>query len=78
MPRKGGPGATASDLLVVNKTDLATHVRADLRVMARDAERMRRGGLVLFTRLVAVTGASEVAAWVLDQAHRRGVRAVSR
>jgi|GEM_PF-6456529 len=43
VPRKGGPGITRSDLLIVNKTDLAPHVGASLEVMARDAERMREG-----------------------------------
>lgn len=50
VPRKGGPGVTQSDLLVVNKTDLAPHVGASLEVMARDAERMRQGGPVVFAR----------------------------
>src|SRR5215831_17133600 len=44
VPRKGGPGITQSDLLVINKTDLAPHVGADLEVMARDARRMRGAG----------------------------------
>ena len=43
IPRKGGPGITRSDLLVINKTDLAPHVGADLSVMERDAARMRQG-----------------------------------
>ncbi|MDF2694114.1 MAG: Urease accessory protein UreG [Labilithrix sp.] len=50
VPRKGGPGVTQSDLLVVNKTDLAPHVGASLEIMARDAERMRQGGPVVFAR----------------------------
>jgi urease accessory protein len=50
VPRKGGPGVTQSDLLVVNKIDLAPHVGASLDVMARDAERMRQGGPVVFAR----------------------------
>lgn len=50
VPRKGGPGVTESDLLVVNKTDLAPHVGADLGVMARDAARIRQDGPVLFAR----------------------------
>jgi urease accessory protein len=48
VPRKGGPGITQSDLLVVNKIDLAAAVGADLEVMRRDAERMRGGGPTLF------------------------------
>jgi urease accessory protein len=50
VPRKGGPGVTQSDLLVINKTDLAPHVGASLDVMARDAERVRQGGPVVFAR----------------------------
>jgi urease accessory protein len=50
VPRKGGPGVTQSDLLVVNKIDLAAHVGADLEVMRKDAERMRQGGPVVFAR----------------------------
>lgn len=73
VPRKGGPGVTAADLLVINKTDLATLVRADLSVMDRDAK-ARRGALpMLFTSLVSAEGATEVAAWVraqLAQWHR--------
>jgi urease accessory protein len=64
VPRKGGPGVTGSDLLVINKTDLAPHVGADLAVMSRDAERVRRGGAVLFTSLTESPGAPEVGAWL--------------
>ena len=49
MPRKGGPGVSQSDLLVINKTDLAPHVGASLEVMRRDAATMRDGGPTLFT-----------------------------
>ncbi|MGB3615919.1 MAG: urease accessory protein UreG [Elainellaceae cyanobacterium] len=51
IPRKGGPGITKSDLLVINKIDLAPMVGADLKVMARDAERMRGDRPFLFTML---------------------------
>ena len=64
VPRKGGPGVTRSDLLVINKTDLAPLVGADLSVMARDAAAVRDGRPVLFTSLVRDPLASEVAAWV--------------
>lgn len=64
VPRKGGPGVTSSDLLVINKTDLADRVGADLAVMARDADRMRRGAPVLFTSLVEQPGAPDVGAWL--------------
>ena len=65
VPRKGGPGVTTADLLVINKTDLAPLVNADLGVMDRDA-RARRGELpIAFTSLVDPTGAAAVADWVL-------------
>ena len=66
VPRKGGPGVTSSDLLVVNKTDLADRVGADLGVMARDAARMRGAGPVLFTSLTDDPSAHDVAAWLED------------
>ena len=65
VPRKGGPGVTQSDLLVVNKTDLAPHVGASLDVMARDAERMRQGGPVVFTRCNVGDGVDAVIEHVL-------------
>lgn len=65
VPRKGGPGVTQSDLLVVNKTDLAPHVGASLEVMARDAERMRQGGPVVFTRCNVGDRVDDVIAYVL-------------
>lgn len=64
VPRKGGPGVTRSDLLVINKTDLAAFVGADLGVMARDAAAVRSERPTLFTSLVADPAASEIAAWV--------------
>jgi urease accessory protein len=64
VPRKGGPGITRSDLLVINKTDLAPMVGADLSVMARDAAAVRGERPTLFTSLTADPAASEVAAWV--------------
>ena len=64
VPRKGGPGVTRSDLLVINKTDLAPLVGADLSVMARDAAAVRDGRPVLFTSLAADPAAADVAAWV--------------
>jgi urease accessory protein len=50
VPRKGGPGITQSDLLVINKTDLADHVGASLEVMARDARAMRGDGPFVFAQ----------------------------
>ncbi len=64
VPRKGGPGVTRSDLLVINKTDLAALVGADLSVMARDAAAVRGDRPTVFTSLVADPAATEVAAWV--------------
>jgi urease accessory protein len=67
VPRKGGPGVTSSDLLVINKTDLAPLVGADLGVMAHDAAAMRDGRPVLFTSLLEDPTASDVARWVFGQ-----------
>jgi urease accessory protein len=65
VPRKGGPGVTTADLLVINKTDLAPMVHADLGVMDRDAKARRGERPIAFTSLVEPEGAAEVAAWVL-------------
>jgi urease accessory protein len=66
VPRKGGPGVTGADLLVINKTDLAPLVGADLSVMERDAA-ARRGPLpTVFLSLVEDRGATPVAAWIRD------------
>jgi urease accessory protein len=67
VPRKGGPGVTTADLLVVNKTDLAPLVGADLEVMRHDAI-ARRGPLPIeFTSLVDAQGAAAVATWVRER-----------
>jgi urease accessory protein len=60
IPRKGGPGITQSDLLVINKTDLALLVGADLGVMERDARRMRGDGPFLFTQVTSGVGVGEI------------------
>jgi urease accessory protein len=60
IPRKGGPGITQSDLLVINKTDLAPLVRADLGVMERDARRMRSEGPFVFARALTGVGLDEI------------------
>jgi len=65
VPRKGGPGITQSDLLVINKTDLAPLVGADLDVMARDAAAMRQGGPVVFARCKDGTGLDAIVEHVL-------------
>jgi len=64
VPRKGGPGVTRSDLLVINKTDLAGLVGADLAVMVRDAAAVRGGLPTLLISLAADPSAAEVADWV--------------
>src|SRR5262245_891938 len=64
IPRKGGPGITRSDLLVINKIDLAPHVGADLSVMDRDSRRMRGDLPFLFTNLLSGEGLDCVASWV--------------
>lgn len=64
VPRKGGPGVTRSDLLVINKIDLAPHVGASLDVMARDARRMRGDRPFVFTNLKSGAGLKEVVAWI--------------
>ncbi len=65
VPRKGGPGITQSDLLVINKTDLAPHVGASLDVMARDARAMRGGGPFVFAQVVHGVGVGEIVEAVL-------------
>ncbi|MFI9270891.1 urease accessory protein UreG [Kitasatospora sp. NPDC052896] len=67
IPRKGGPGVSGSDLLVVNKTDLAPLVGADLAVMARDAEAQRGQRPTVFCSLVRPDGVAPVAAWVRER-----------
>jgi urease accessory protein len=64
IPRKGGPGITRSDLLVINKIDLAPHVDADLSAMERDSKRMRGEGPFIFTNLLTGVGLTDVVEWV--------------
>lgn len=66
IPRKGGPAITRSDILVINKTDLAPYVGADLGVMERDATRMRAGRPFVFTNLRARDGVARVETLVRD------------
>jgi urease accessory protein len=66
VPRKGGPGITQSDLLVINKTDLAPHVGADLGVMERDAAKMRGTGPTIFAQVTHGVGVADIARHVVD------------
>jgi urease accessory protein len=82
IPRKGGPGITRSDLLLINKIDLAPYVGADLQVMERDAKRMRGARPFLFTNLRHGTGLPAVLAWLCSHidtalAHHRDSNARS-
>ena len=67
IPRKGGPGITRSDLLVINKIDLAPLVGADLSVMDRDARKMRGTRPFIFTNLKALQGVSDIADFIVAQ-----------
>ena len=64
IPRKGGPGITKSDLFVINKTDLAPYVGANLDVMEQDTQRMRRQRPYVMTNLKTHTGVAEVVAFI--------------
>ena len=64
IPRKGGPGITKSDLLVINKTDLAPHVGASLEVMERDAKRMRGDRPFVFAEARNGSGVDEIASFI--------------
>ncbi|XP_063965230.1 uncharacterized protein LOC135156596 [Lytechinus pictus] len=65
VPRKGGPGITQSDLLVINKTDLAEAVGSDLGVMRRDADLMRQKGPTIFSQAKHMMGVEEIANHIL-------------
>ena len=64
IPRKGGPGITRSDLLVINKIDIAPNVQADLSVMEHDAKKMRKGNPFIFTNLMKLQGLDEIIGWI--------------
>jgi urease accessory protein len=79
IPRKGGPGITRSDILVINKIDLAPLVGADLSVMDRDARRMRGVRPFIFSNLKIDKGVTEISDFILEQgglATRESRRAV--
>ncbi len=64
IPRKGGPGITKSDLFIINKTDLAPHVGADLGIMEADTQRMRKQRPYVMTNLKTLTGLSDVVSFI--------------
>ncbi|MCH4904403.1 urease accessory protein UreG [Cylindrospermopsis raciborskii CHAB3438] len=67
IPRKGGPGITKSDLLVINKTDLAPYVGADLNVMEQDTKRMRGEQPFIFTNLKVQAGLADVIDFIISR-----------
>ncbi len=67
VPRKGGPGVTRSDLLIINKIDLAPYVGASLEVMDRDAKLMRGDRPFVFSDLKAGTGVDQIIAWIQSE-----------
>ena len=72
IPSKGGPGITRSDLLVINKIDLAPYVGASLDVMERDARRMRGARPFVFSNLRTGQGVDEIAAFIEEKGGLRG------
>lgn len=78
VPRKGGPGITQSDLLVVNKTDLAEAVGADLSVMERDARKMREGGPTVFAQVKKDVGVDHIVNLMLSAWRASGAESVAK
>lgn len=74
IPRKGGPGITRSDYLVINKMDLAPYVRADLSVMDRDSKKMRGDRPYVFTNLLTGEGLDRLVEWVEARIPQRAGR----
>ncbi|WP_422373899.1 urease accessory protein UreG [Roseibium sp.] len=72
IPRKGGPGITRSDLLIINKTDLAPHVGADLEVMDRDATKMRKQRPFVFANMKAGEGIESVVEFIVQKGGLNG------
>lgn len=77
IPRKGGPGITESDLLVINKTDLADIVGADLGVMKRDAEKIREGGPIVFAQVKHGVSVHEIVELIIDAWRESGAASVA-
>lgn len=78
IPRKGGPGITQSDLLIVNKTDLAQIVGADLGVMERDARKMREGGPTIFAQVKNGVAVDHIVDMIVSAWRGSGAEAVSK
>jgi len=78
IPRKGGPGITQSDLLVVNKTDLAEAVGADLSVMDRDARKMRDGGPTIFAQVKKGVAVNDIVGLIISAWKGSGAESVSK
>lgn len=76
IPRKGGPGITRSDLLIINKIDLAPYVNANLEVMEHDARKMRRGSPFVFTNLMTSEGLESVIKWLQKYALAEDVQEI--
>ena len=73
IPRKGGPGITRSDLLVINKIDLAPYVGASLEVMERDSRKMRGDKPFLFTNIREKSGVDQVVSWIRENVLLEGI-----
>ena len=74
IPRKGGPGISRSDLLIINKIDLAPYVGADLSVMERDSKKMRGDKPFMFTNIRDDQGVDEVVKWVKENVMLEGLK----
>ncbi|WP_331496264.1 urease accessory protein UreG, partial [Romboutsia ilealis] len=74
IPRKGGPGITRSDLLVINKIDLAPYVGADLSVMERDSKKMRDNKPFIFTNIRGMEGVNDVVDWIKSNVLLEGLK----
>ena len=73
IPRKGGPGITRSDLLIINKIDLAPYVGADLSVMERDSKKMRNDKEFMFTNIREMEGLDKVLNWIKKNVLLEGI-----
>lgn len=74
IPRKGGPGITRSDLLVINKIDLAPYVGASLEVMERDSKKMRGDGPFVFTNIRNLEGVDKIVDWIKNDVLLEGLK----